>query len=167
MTKRKDPKELIKPLTNKQQAARLAKLMTMKRDCLHNEISSDGVMTICAKCGLSFPNPETDPNGLKPGEPGAKLDDGKVMAGVLADFSLALNEVAKVGTYGAAKYSRGGWQSVPNGQERYMDAFWRHLLAMRHEKVDPPSGLLHISQIAWNCLATMELMLREEKFKGE
>jgi len=38
-------------------------------------------------------NKEFDPNGTKPTEPGAKLDGGKVLAGVLADFSLAALEL--------------------------------------------------------------------------
>jgi len=58
---------------------------------------------------------------------------GKVMASLLKDFSLALTEVAKVCTYGASKYSRGGWQHVPEGIDRYDDAKWRHMLAERHE----------------------------------
>lgn len=70
---------------------------------------------------------EKDPNGINQHDPGAKLDDGKLLAGVLADFSLALKAVAAVGTFGAGKYSRGGWQSVDNGIVRYYDALWRHL----------------------------------------
>ncbi len=106
---------------------------------------------------------ETDPNGKPAHEPGAKLDDGKIMAGVLADFSLALLEVAKVGTFGAKKYSRGGWQFVSDGITRYGDAKWRHLLAERHEAYDEDSGLLHIAQEAWNILAELELILRGAK----
>ena len=71
---------------------------------------------------------EQDPNGITQHEPGSKLDAGKNKAGVLADFSRALLAVSEVGTFGADKYSRGGWQSVPNGVERYTDAAWRHLL---------------------------------------
>jgi hypothetical protein len=106
---------------------------------------------------------ETDPNGKSAHEPGAKLDDCKIKAGVLADFSLALLEVAKVGTFGAKKYSRGGWQSVPDGIQRYGDAMWRHLLAERHEAYDKDSGLLHIAHEAWNLLAELELILRSAK----
>ena len=105
---------------------------------------------------------ETDPNGINQHAPGAKLDDGKIMAGVLSDFSLALIEVAKVGTFGAKKYSRGGWQHVENGPERYYDALWRHLLDERHEPIDKESGLLHLSHLCWNVLARLELILREK-----
>lgn len=108
-------------------------------------------------------NSEQDPQGINQHAPGAKLDSGKSMAGVLADFSLALKAVAEVGTFGARKYSRGGWQSVSNGEERYTDAKWRHLLAERHEDKDPDSGLLHAAHQAWNVLAALELRLRKEK----
>jgi hypothetical protein len=104
---------------------------------------------------------ESDPTGRSAHEAGAKLDSGKPLAGVLGDFSLALLEVAKVGTHGAEKYSRGGWQSVPEGVTRYSDAMWRHLLAERHEEMDG-SGLRHAAHLAWNALARLELMLRGE-----
>jgi hypothetical protein len=103
---------------------------------------------------------ETDPTGRQPGEAGAKLDAGKTKAGVLGDFSLALLAVADVGTFGAEKYSRGGWQEVPNGIERYTDALWRHLLNERHGDNDDDSGLLHAAHMAWNALARLELILR-------
>lgn len=108
---------------------------------------------------------EQDPLGTDAHAPGAKLDAGKVLAGVLADFSLALLAVAEVGTHGAEKYSRGGWQSVPEGETRYKDADWRHLLKGRHEDRDPDSGLLHEAHRAWNVLAVLELKLRREKSK--
>jgi hypothetical protein len=104
---------------------------------------------------------ESDPNGIAAHDPGAKLDAGKPMAGILGDFGLALLEVAKVGTFGAEKYSRGGWQSVENGQERYRDAAIRHLLIQHVEEVDSQSELLHLSHQAWNVLAELELKLRD------
>lgn len=103
---------------------------------------------------------DKDPHGLKPHEPGAKLDDGKPMAGLLLDFGLALLEVSKVSTYGAKKYSRGGWQHVEDGENRYTDAMLRHLIAERYEEQDEESGLLHAAQAAWNALARLELKLR-------
>ena len=102
-------------------------------------------------------NREWDPNGKHPNEPGAKLDAGKIKAGVLHDFSSALLEVANVGSYGAEKYTREGWRSVPNGRQRYFDALWRHLLASRYEAFDKESGLDHLAHAAWNLLAVLEL----------
>jgi len=106
---------------------------------------------------------EKDPHGIGQHQPGSKLDKNKPVAGVLGDFGLALLAVAQVGTFGAEKYSRGGWQSVPNGVERYTDALWRHLLIEHAEIVDKDSGLKHAAHLAWNSLARLELMLREER----
>lgn len=103
---------------------------------------------------------ERDPNGLDPHAPGAKLDASKVSAALLRDFSLALSAVAEVCHFGAAKYSKGGWQHVDNAIERYDNAAWRHMLAERHESHDRDSGLHHASHEAWNKLARLELMLR-------
>jgi hypothetical protein len=106
---------------------------------------------------------EIDPNGKDPHEPGAKLDDGKNQAGILLDFSNALMAVAEIGTFGANKYTRGGWQSVPEGKQRYTDAMMRHLFKMQKEKLDPDSGLPHLAHFVWNAMAVLELDLREEK----
>lgn len=108
---------------------------------------------------------EKDPHGLSPSDPGAKLDGGKLIVDqILGMFSHALEEVARVGTYGAGKYSVGGWQHVPNGKTRYADAGMRHWLRYKQgEDVDPESGLPHLAQCAWNALAVLELYMRETK----
>lgn len=106
-------------------------------------------------------------------EPGAKLDKGKPDASLLQQFSRALLEVARVGTYGAEKYSRGGWVSVPEGRQRYTAAMLRHLLAEEVEGVFDTDDALaeygyveeirHAAQVAWNALARLELQLKEEE----
>lgn len=111
----------------------------------------------------TFGNAESDPTGRSANQPGAKLDAGKIYAGILDDFALALMAVAEVGTFGANKYTRGGWQSVPNGDVRYRDAMWRHLLKERHEEFDADSGLRHVAHRAWNALAELELRLRQQQ----
>ncbi len=103
---------------------------------------------------------DKDPSGLDAHETGAKLDDGKVLGGLVGDFGLALTEVAKVGTYGANKYTRGGWQHVENGVERYGDAMWRHMLLQKTEGIDPESGIEHEIHAVWNAIAKLELRLR-------
>jgi len=112
---------------------------------------------------MSRSNSERDPNGIGQHDPGAKLDHGKIQADLLEDFSLALAAVAEVCTYGAKKYSRGGWQHVPDGINRYNAAAWRHRLNRRHEEVDKESGLMHDAHEAWNVLARLELILREKR----
>jgi len=105
-------------------------------------------------------NLEADPNGIEQHTPGAKLDSGKIKAGLLVDFSNALLAVAEVGTFGANKYTRGGWQYVENGVERYTDAMFRHFLKEPIKPNDPDSELKHAAHAAWNALARLELMLR-------
>lgn len=109
---------------------------------------------------------EKDPTGKDPHAPGAKLDDGKLRAGLLLDFALALDAVAKVATMGAKKYSEGGWQAVIDGEDRYKHALWRHLLKARHEPLDPDSGFPHLWHALWNLAAMVELQRRREEGIG-
>lgn len=107
---------------------------------------------------------ETDPNGINQHEAGAKLDSGKPMAGrLLAMFGNALYAVSEVGTFGANKYTEGGWQHVQDGFKRYDDAGMRHFLKRgMGEEVDPDSNLPHLAHEAWNALAKLELYLRDK-----
>lgn len=97
-------------------------------------------------------------------EGGQKYDQGKPMAGTLYEyFPNAMVAIAEVSTFGANKYERGGWKTVPNAHERYTDAMHRHFLSeMLGEKTDPESGLLHAAHAAWGALCRLELELREE-----
>jgi hypothetical protein len=106
--------------------------------------------------------PEHDPTGRQPHDPGAKLDAGKLRTGlVVMGFSRALAAVAAVGTYGARKYRPNGWRTVPEGQARYTDAMFRHLLEEAESPDDDESGLPHAAHTAWNALARLELMLQD------
>lgn len=108
------------------------------------------------------PSAETDPLGRDPHAPGAKLDAGKPLPWLmLSGFSNALREVTDVTTKGARKYTPNGWQDVPQGSERYMEAFARHMIALgTGEVVDPDTGCKHKAQMIWNLLASLELDLR-------
>lgn len=105
---------------------------------------------------------ESDPHGLSPHTPGAKLDAGKPMVGLLLGFSRALEAVSEVATYGAGIYTENGWEAVRDGEKRYMHAAGRHLLKMLREPVDPKSGYPHLWHIAWNVLAWLELHERNK-----
>lgn len=112
--------------------------------------------------------PEADPSGGSLNEPGKKADAGKLLPWLFfSGFANALEKVAEVTTLGAKKYTPGGWATVPNGPERYMEAGMRHLTWLgQGEKFDSgPGGIgtLHKAQIIWNFLASLELELREEK----
>jgi hypothetical protein len=97
------------------------------------------------------------------GANGMKYDNGKLLAAIpFQDFPRALKAVAEISTYGAKKYKRSSWKTVPNAQERYEDAEFRHYLDMAIEgktSKDKESGLLHMAHRAWNVLAVLELEL--------
>ena len=82
---------------------------------------------------------------------GVKLDSGKLRWELL-DLSLVEGIVAVL-TFGAQKYTDNGWQSVPNGKDRYYAALMRHLIALRNgEMIDPESNLPHIDHILTNAV---------------
>src|ERR1043165_7089568 len=104
---------------------------------------------------------ERDPTGRNPHEPGAKLDAGKpcLWRGGIAYFPEAIRAVAAVSTFGATKYAWKGWETVPDGFERYSDAMVRHLTDEgKGETFDPDSKLLHAAHTAWNSLAGFDLL---------
>jgi hypothetical protein len=99
---------------------------------------------------------------------GSKLDAGKSRVWLMiSGFARALGEVAEVTTVGALKYTPGGWAHVPDGVDRYMEAFGRHMLAMGRGEVfdDGPNGTgkRHKAQAIWNMTASLELELRNEE----
>lgn len=107
--------------------------------------------------------------GLLPAAAGAKLDAGKtdVLRGGLQYFPRALRAIARLSELGAKKYSWKGWEKVPDGIRRYGAALVRHLLADNDEVTavdDGPGGVgaevLHATQVAWNAMARLELVLR-------
>lgn len=114
---------------------------------------------------------EKDPNGLDSKVAGAKLDAGKspIFRGAIDYFPRALSKVADVSFAGAQKYSWKGWESVPDGINRYTDAMARHLLKISIEgpydldflNAKTPTKVLHLAQVAWNALAVLELYSRE------
>lgn len=89
--------------------------------------------------------------------PGAWKDDaGKVRLDLLP--FLALEDVARVLAFGAAKYSEQGWREVPDGKARYLAAALRHLSAhMRGERTDPESMQPHLAHAACSLLMALEL----------
>ena len=109
---------------------------------------------------------EKDPHGIAAGVPGAKLDAGKpaVGRGCLHYFPRALTAVAELSTKGAKKYSWKGWAEVPDGIHRYSDALARHELRIEDDftRRDPDTDVLEATAVAWNALARLELVLREQ-----
>ena len=105
---------------------------------------------------------EADPHGINQHAPGAKLDSGKQRPALIMDaMPRAIAGVVAVGTFGANKYSDGGWLEVADGINRYRNAQLRHEQKRAiGELVDPDSGLPHDFHIAWNILAQVELKAR-------
>lgn len=75
--------------------------------------------------------------------------------------------VVKVATYGAKKYTDGGWLSVPNGIRRYRAAAIRHRIAMETEENDRESGLPHAWHVEWNLWAVYTLEQKQSENQGE
>lgn len=117
------------------------------------------------------PATEVDPSGKSAKVAGAKLDAGKtpIFRGAIDYFPRALTKVAGVSFAGAMKYTWKGWESVPDGINRYSDAGLRHKVKESIEgpydldflNGTPSQKILHKAQVAWNDLAVLELYLRE------
>lgn len=69
-----------------------------------------------------------------------------------------VEDIVKVYTAGAKKYSDNSWQNLENGYQRYKAALLRHLLEYeKGNKVDDDTGCHHLSQVAWNAIALLWL----------
>lgn len=71
--------------------------------------------------------------------------------------------VVDVYTAGAKKYGENRWQTLPNGVNRYLGAFFRHLTAYkRGEQFDPEDGCLHLDKCIWNMIAVRHCFLADK-----
>lgn len=90
-----------------------------------------------------------------------KFDQGKSRWDLLmGGCAHALRHVANVITFGATKYSPGGWKEDCSAEtiERYRAALYRHMNAIeRGEYSDPESGFPHMAHVACNALFILEL----------
>jgi hypothetical protein len=95
-----------------------------------------------------------------------KNDENKNLVGLfLEDFASAIWETGEVSKYGAKKYSASSWRDVPNGLQRYKEAFMRHYIQyLKGEYFDKESGLPHLSHALWclNAVFTIELEKRQK-----
>lgn len=74
-----------------------------------------------------------------------------------------INEIARVYTAGAEKYSDESWKLLDNGYERYKGALLRHLAANDIEAKDEETGCYHLAQVAWNAIAMLWFKLHQGK----
>lgn len=69
-----------------------------------------------------------------------------------------IEDIVKVYTAGAKKYSDNSWQNLDNGYQRYKAAMFRHLLEYeKGNKIDKETDCHHLSQVAWNAIALLYL----------
>jgi len=89
---------------------------------------------------------------------GQKFDAGKLRYSLIPPA--ALKGIASVLTFGADKYGANSWKTVPNAQERYMDALYRHLEAHRAgEILDEESGMSHL----WHAMTNFAFLVDFEQ----
>lgn len=69
-----------------------------------------------------------------------------------------IEDIVKVYTEGAKKYSDNSWQNLDNGYQRYKAALLRHLVEYeKGTKIDEDTGCQHLAQVAWNAIALLWL----------
>lgn len=86
---------------------------------------------------------------LKTVEQGMKFDNGKLLYSLIPPETM--KALAEVLTYGANKYAKDNWKKVENGDQRYLDALFRHLEAFRSGEIyDPESKLHHLAHVLTN-----------------
>lgn len=86
-------------------------------------------------------------------EVGRKDDNGKTRYDLIPYE--VLEDVAKVYTEGAKKYSDNNWQLVDKAKDRYFAAAMRHLIAWRKgERINKDDfNLPHLSHAIWGLMA--------------
>ena len=83
-----------------------------------------------------------------------KDDAGKLRYDLIPPF--ALKELARVFSYGAEKYGGRNWEEGLDWS-RLFAAAQRHLWSWwAGEDADEETGISHLAQAAWNCLALLE-----------
>ncbi len=83
------------------------------------------------------------------------LDDGKLGLQWILRMQ-GLDDVARVGDYGAKKYDRENWAKGTSWM-RFFGSMTRHLAQpLRGEWNDPESGLPHLAHLIYNALILLE-----------
>lgn len=93
---------------------------------------------------------------------GLKFDGEKPMVGTLVNvFPMALMQIGACIKFGTTKYpDPNNWKKVEGAERRYQDALMRHLCKMNAGfEIDNETKLPHLTHVAWNALAILELYL--------
>jgi hypothetical protein len=82
---------------------------------------------------------------------GMKFDTGKLRYSLIP--TIATKALAVTLTEALSKYIPNSWKTVPNAEERYMDALMRHLEAHRSGEIfDNDSGRPHLWHVLTNAV---------------
>ena len=88
-------------------------------------------------------------------ETAGRFSAGKIRHDLIAPW--ALDQIAKVYTYGTIKYSDDNWWKGLRWKRDVFGCILRHVWKwFRGEQNDDESGLHHLAHAAWNCMALME-----------
>lgn len=138
---------------------------------------NDGQFVLCPHCGRWAKNKErvvtesvSGPIGSLPFNPSTdRRKDGKVRFDLLVqDMPRALEALAKVMTWAIEEkgYVEHDWLNVPDAIKEYHGALHRHdNKEMKGITHDHESKFHHAAHVAWNAMARVELILREEEAK--
>lgn len=89
-------------------------------------------------------------------EGGIRANEGKPRFSLISPY--AAEGLAKVLTYGAAKYEPHNWKKGLSFEET-IDSLMRHLTAIqRGELIDPETGLMHIDHVQCNAMFLSHFM---------
>ena len=92
---------------------------------------------------------------------GIKYDSNKPrLAEMIIDFKEPLLQLCKIWEFGANKYEKSNWKLVEDGETRYLNALYRHSLAIVDNEYDDESKLLHCAHMIFNCMAYCYFILR-------
>ena len=84
-----------------------------------------------------------------------RFSAGKIRHDLVAPW--ALDQLAKVYTYGTIKYNDDNWWKGLRWKRDVFGCVLRHVWKwFRGEQCDDESGLHHLAHAAWNCMALME-----------
>tara|TARA_R110002074_G_scaffold81156_1_gene182055 strand:+ start:152 stop:610 length:459 start_codon:yes stop_codon:yes gene_type:complete len=99
-------------------------------------------------------------------EPGKKFDSEKPKMYLLPPKATV--EVAKVLTFGAAKYDEENWRKLEDAQNRYSGGALRHIFShLDGELEDPETNLSHLAHAICCLLFKLELELENDKKNKE
>lgn len=97
-------------------------------------------------------NPEEEEQMGKP--TAARFSKGKIRHDLIPPW--AIEEIAKVYTYGCKKYDDDNWRKGMKWKEKVIGPLERHLNKwLRGEKIDDESNCHHLAMVIWQCICLM------------